>query len=146
MFYANQIDSILEFHTLLVWITDLRTDACPQSLCIYTEIWDSTAAYKNGLEHEIKFFPNQKKIITFILFSADAKIFSNKFKICPWKHEKSRTKNWPGCPLLACLLICGMNVWASNENILPWKQESNFKNYLIPLYSYSYKNIDLVQE
>ena len=44
------------------------------------------------------------------------------------------------------LYLISISVWASRENIHPWKQESNFKNNFIPLYSYSYKNIDLVQE
>ena len=48
-------------------------------LRIYTEIWDSTAAYKNGLKYECEIFPKlKKKLYSMQIFSADATIFSNK--------------------------------------------------------------------
>ena len=44
------------------------------------EIWDASAAYKNGQEHENEFFPKLKKYLySMQLFSADATIFSKDF-------------------------------------------------------------------
>ena len=89
---------------------------CSRPLCIYTEIWDSTAAYKNGLEHENEVFPKlkKKKKITFILcnFSVRMLRYFQIFFIffCLWKHKKPPSKvahnrpqsffsqYWPGCP------------------------------------------------